>query len=212
MAGSIHAKKGRSYERSLALAYDHRKCHNIGMRLALKLHPDSRCEAVTHIDVDVARLRPGNLLLHYFVTGKLSDLVLPPVAAPARGDELWLHTCFEAFVRLVPGEAYVEFNFASSRQWAAYRFNFYRSERLVASEIGAPRIDVRSNGTSAELQASLELDRLLPSDAAWRLGLSAVIEETSGRKSYWALAHPPGKPDFHHSDCFALELPAVVRP
>jgi len=21
------------------------------------------------------------------------------------------------------------------------------------------------------------------------------------------LAHPPGKPDFHHPDCFALELP-----
>jgi hypothetical protein len=39
-----------------------------------------------------------------------------------------------------------------------------------------------------------------------------VIEETNGRLSYWALAHPPGKPDFHHSDCFALELPAVVRP
>jgi hypothetical protein len=36
-----------------------------------------------------------------------------------------------------------------------------------------------------------------------------VIEETNGRKSYWALAHPPGKPDFHHSDCFALGLPAA---
>ena len=58
------------------------------------------------------------------------------------------------------------------------------------------------------LQASLELDRLsdLPRDAAWRLGLAAVIEETSGRKSYWALAHPPGKPDFHHPDCFAHEF------
>jgi hypothetical protein len=49
----------------------------------------------------------------------------------------------------------------------------------------------------------------LPRDAPWRLGLSAVIEETSGRKSYWALAHPPGKPDFHHADCFAYELPVV---
>ena len=29
--------------------------------------------------------------------------------------------------------------------------------------------------------------------------------------SYWALAHPPGKPDFHHPDCFALELPAARR-
>ncbi len=42
-----------------------------------------------------------------------------------------------------------------------------------------------------------------------RLGLSAVIEETDGTKSYWALAHPAeGPPDFHHPDCFALTLPA----
>jgi hypothetical protein len=40
----------------------------------------------------------------------------------------------------------------------------------------------------------------------WRLGLSAIIEEASGQRSYWALAHPPGKPDFHHPDSFALEV------
>ena len=81
----------------------------------------------------------------------------------------------------------------------------------VASEIGAPRIGMKSNGACYELQVWLELDRLssLPHDAAWRLGLSAVIEEMSGRKSYWALAHPPGKADFHHSDCFGRELPAA---
>jgi hypothetical protein len=33
-----------------------------------------------------------------------------------------------------------------------------------------------------------------------------VIEETNGNKSYWALAHPAGKPDFHHADGFAYEL------
>jgi len=38
------------------------------------------------------------------------------------------------------------------------------------------------------------------------LGLSAVLEETNGRKSYWALVHRPGQPDFHHSDCFTLEF------
>ena len=39
-----------------------------------------------------------------------------------------------------------------------------------------------------------------------RIGLSAIIEETDGAKSYWALAHPPGKPDFHHPTCFAATL------
>src|SRR3546814_9971873 len=44
-----------------------------------------------------------------------------------------------------------------------------------------------------------------------RVALSAVIEETDGTKSYWALRHPPGKPDFHHPDCFALALGAPDR-
>jgi hypothetical protein len=58
------------------------------------------------------------------------------------------------------------------------------------------------------LQASLEIDQIssLQIDGTWRIGLAAVIEETSGHKSYWALAHPQGKADFHHSECFALEF------
>ena len=35
----------------------------------------------------------------------------------------------------------------------------------------------------------------------------AVIEAVDGSVSYWALAHPAGKPDFHHPDGFALQLP-----
>jgi len=178
------------------------------MRQALKLHPDSLCFAATHIEVDVGRPRAGSLVIRYFVTGKTSDLHIPPATAAARTDELWQHTCFEAFVRTSPGAGYYEFNFAPSTQWAAYRFSGYRTGMRVATEISAPRIEVQSSPECYILQASLELDRLssLPRDAGWRLGLSALIEETNGRKSYWALAHPPGKADFHHPDCFAHEL------
>ena len=134
--------------------------------------------------------------------------------AAARSDGLWQHTCFEAFVRGLSGTEYYEFNFAPSTQWAAYRFSGYRSGMCVAAEISAPLIEVRSSPDCFTLQASLELDRLsdLPRRASWRLGLSAVIEDTSGCKSYWALAHPPGKPDFHHADCFAHELSPAVQP
>jgi hypothetical protein len=166
--------------------------------------------AVTRIDVEVARSRPGNLLLHYFVAGKISDLLTRRATVCLRTDELWRHTCFEAFVRASPSAAYYEFNFAPSTQWAAYRFGAYRGPMCETSEVSAPRIVVRSSGELYELQASLALAGTdLPSDAVWYLGLSAVIEETSGRKSYWALAHPPGKADFHHADCFAYELPAA---
>jgi hypothetical protein len=181
------------------------------MRQALRLHLDSRCVAATSIDVDVARPRPGYLLLDYFVAGKISDLRLPPATVSSRTDELWQHTCFEAFVRAPRRAAYYEFNFAPSTQWAAYRFGAYRDKMCKTSEVSAPSIDVRSSGELYELRASLALAGVsdLPSDAVWFLGLSAVIEETSGRKSYWALAHPPGKPDFHHADCFAYELPVA---
>ena len=184
--------------------------YNARVRQALTLHPDSRCLAATRIDVEILRPRPSSLVLFYSLSGKIGDLRVPPAATPARSDELWQHTCFEAFLRASPGAAYHEFNFAPSMQWAAYRFSGYRREMTVANEVGAPRIDVQSRAESYELQASLELEGVssLPSHATWHLGLSAVIEETSGRKSYWALAHPPGKPDFHHPDCFACEVSA----
>jgi hypothetical protein len=179
------------------------------MRQALRLHPDSHCAAVTRIDVDVARSSAGSLVLSYVVTGKIGDLRLPPVTASARADELWRQTCFEVFLRASPGEPYYEFNFAPSTQWAAYRFDGYRNGMRVATGIAAPRIEVQSAAGRYTLQVALELDELsgLPRKADWRLGLAAVIEETNGNKSYWALAHPPGKPDFHHADGFAYDLP-----
>jgi hypothetical protein len=173
------------------------------MRQALRLHPDSRCNAVARIDVDIARPRPGCLVLSYIVSGKIGDLLMPAVVTSARAEELWQHTCFEAFVRPSAGPAYFELNFAPSTQWAAYGFDLYRSGMRVATEVDAPHIDVRSSAESYALQVILESDRLA---SPFRLGLSVVIEETNGRKSYWALAHPQGKADFHHSDCFALEL------
>ncbi len=179
------------------------------MQLALKLHPHSRCPAVTRIGVGAVRLSAGRLVLHYVVTGAISKIRLPSAAAPARSDELWRHTCFEAFARAQNGSAYYEFNFAPQAAWAAYRFDFYRKGMRAATEVGVPRIETRSSSGAFELLASLELDRAadLPKDAPWRLGLSAVVEETSGHLSYWALTHPKGKADFHHSACFALEIP-----
>jgi hypothetical protein len=181
------------------------------MREALRRHPDSCCLAATGIDVDVLRPRADTLVLSYAVSGEIGDLRLLPTAASARTDELWQHTCFEAFVGTCAGAPYYEFNFSPSTQWAAYRFSSYRSGRCVATEISAPRIEPRSASDCYRLQVALELDMLtgLPRDAGWRLGLAAVTEDSAGRKSYWALAHPSGKADFHHFDCFAHELSAA---
>ena len=173
------------------------------MRQVLKLYPESHCDAVSAIAVDVAWLRAGALLVSYEVTGDIGELRLPPIQAPTRVDELWRHTCFEAFIRPGSNPAYFEFNFAPSTQWAAYEFDGYRSG-MGAAEIAAPRIDTLVAPTRLSLQATLELRALPP--GPWRLGLSAVIEEANGQLSYWALAHPAGRPDFHHADCFTCEI------
>ena len=173
------------------------------MRHTLLLHPDSRCVAATHVEADIARPCPGSLILSFVVSGKISDLRMAPVVAATRADELWRHTCFEAFFGPSAGPGYYEFNFSPSTQWAVYQFSNYRSGMRVATEIDAPRIEVRSSAETYTLQATLEFDGL---SSPLHLGLAAVLEETNGRKSYWALAHPPGKADFHHADCFALEL------
>jgi hypothetical protein len=168
---------------------------------------------VAGIEVEVAHLRSDSLTLSYAVTGKMSDVATPAVRAPTRADELWRHTCFEAFLQASNGPEYYEFNFAPSTQWAAYRFTSYRAGMTPAAEFTAAKIDVRSGSDSFTLRTTLELGHLssLARVTPWRLGLSAVIEETSGHKSYWALAHPPGQPDFHHTTCFVHEFSPSVE-
>lgn len=173
------------------------------MRRALRLHPDCRPGAVERIEVEIAR--EGCVLrLDYVLSGNLDGIELAAIAAPERADELWKHTCFEAFIRPLPGMAYREFNLAPSTRWAAYRFDGYRQGMRNADDTPLPAIAIERDAGRFALHATLAVP-----DGVLRLGLSAVIEEQGGAKSYWALAHGQGRPDFHHSDCFALELPAA---
>lgn len=183
------------------------------MRVRLIPHPATPSAAITRIDVEVSRPRGDALLLRYAAHGNVSALRLPPAAPPARTNDLWRNTCFEAFLRPGAGPRYYEINLAPSTQWATYAFNDTRTGMRDADELSAPGIDVgvRSDGV-LELRAALDLRLAKLGGAPWRLGLSAVIEETSGAKSYWALAHPAAKPDFHHPDAFTLDLPVPDRP
>ena len=82
----------------------------------------------------------------------------------------------------------------------------------VATEIEAVLFETQSIPDRYMLQVSVPIGQLsaLPRSTPWRLGLSALIEDRAGHMSYWALAHPPGKPDFHHKDCFAYEFAPAV--
>jgi hypothetical protein len=74
-------------------------------------------------------------------------------------------------------------------------------------EMAPPRIVLDVTADCLMLTAVIDAAAV----AAGPAGLAAVIEDGEGNLSYWALAHPPEKPDFHHRDCFALKLPAPRR-
>ncbi len=169
-------------------------------------HPAQDLPALA-IEAHCARAGNG-LTIAYRISGPITALRIPAPATPDRTDNLWKHTCFEAFVR--PDErsgSYFEFNFSPSTQWAAYRFSGYR-QGMTPLAVPTPNIVAHVKPESMELRVSLALGALtdLVEAPRWRAGLSAVIEHDSGAMSYWALAHAPGKPDFHHADCFVLDL------
>ena len=130
--------------------------------------------------------------------------VIPKLSEPWRANDLWRTTCFEAFLRAAGDEAYREWNFAPSGNWAAYDFSRPREDLTQAEVESPPYIRMEDNFTWWTVGATIAVE----ADKDWHFGLSAVLEETDGTKSYWALAHPPGdKPDFHHPDCFVGKLP-----
>jgi hypothetical protein len=138
----------------------------------------------------------------WFGIGAPADRFVLPSGEPTRADELWRTTCVEAFLRKPDSPSYREWNFAPSGAWAAYDFADYRQHMAPAEISAAPYIRVEDNFTWWALGATIGVD----ADASWQLGLSAVLEEQDGTKSYWALAHPSDQPDFHHPDCFVARL------
>jgi len=164
----------------------------------LQPHPDTGDTPATGVAVHVER--DGLLLwLRFVVEGEIDGIAWPVEAGPGRADDLWRHTCFEAFVET--NEGYVEYNLSPSSRWATYRFDGPRAGMRTADEVATVE-GLDGAFDRVALEARIELPY-----GARRLGLSAVIESVDGGVSYWALAHPSARPDFHHPDSFILDLP-----
>lgn len=176
----------------------------MGIFSTLRIHPDGHGNGIASLTVELTLLPDGALQLDYTLTGNPATLRVPDAVPPARADELWRHTCFEAFIRSDVGAAYREFNFSPSGRWQTYAFADYRMGDPLESA-SAPHIATQRQVASFRLRATVA-SADLPQGERVRIGLSAVIEHADGLISYWALRHPPGKPDFHHPDTFALEI------
>ena len=179
------------------------------MLFELISHPACPPRKVEGVSVELKRARNGSLSVTYSAY-PTNNLFLPDRGLPWRRDRLWESTCFELFVRPVQENAYLEFNFAPHASWNAYTFTDWRCG-MADAEVSDPHmVDSRLDGVplSHSYRLHVYLLRDAVPKAGAKLSLTAVIEETDGTKSYWALAHPPGdRPDFHHPDCFVAKLP-----
>jgi hypothetical protein len=175
-------------------------------------HPDTPCRAVESIQSFLGWERKGVLTISFVLKGAVELLRIPEYQSVRIADDLWRHTCFEAFVGAKNDAEYYEFNFSPSGEWAVYEFRDYRDGGPIEDNELEPTISVRQEPGTLELCSEIRLDRLpgLQLDMRLWVGLSAVIEDSEGRLSYWALKHAPGKPDFHHPDSFILEMESPV--
>ncbi|MFC7537513.1 DOMON-like domain-containing protein [Sphingomonas sp. GCM10030256] len=172
------------------------------MHLTLHAHPDSPPDHPDMaLEVWLDRWTDGRAELSYHLHAPTGGIVLPKSTPAKRTDDLWKTTCFELFVDTADG--YREYNFAPSAAWAAYAFDGYRSGMRELDLEHPPEI------TTDDLGDELIVDAVIDLAGEVRFGLSAVIEESSGTRSYWALCHPDGPPDFHAEACFAATLPPI---
>lgn len=180
-----------------------------GKEYPLVAHPDTPPVAVRAVFVRL-RHRPGDdaLLLTFRIDGQ-EQVALPDRVRIGRADDLWRTTCFEMFLSPADKASYFEFNYSPSTQWAAYQFDAYRSGMRDLRLATDPRIDRGDDTSGYVVQVDQALDDLPRATLA--MGLTAVIEEFDGTKSYWALAHAPGPPDFHNRDTFIATLPPPPR-
>jgi hypothetical protein len=180
----------------------------VSARHALSVHSASQAGAVGALDVTLSRPDPGELQLAYTVSGDIAQLRLPEPRPPVRADGLWRHTCFEAFVRRRGGAEYWEYNLSPSGAWAAYHFTGYREGMAPLLKGAPPQISLEAAADSITLTARIDIGWLARAagDTPLEAALAAVIDDKAHVLSYWALAHPAEKPDFHHAGSFVVAL------
>lgn len=176
-------------------------------RVALLRHPTTPCTAIDAVEVAVSGGPQERLAFTYRLLGRVDEIRLPPPLPPGPADELWRHTCGEAFLARAGETSYRELNFSPSGQWAAYTFRAYRERDVDAPPLAPPYISLRRTADEIALTAVLAPGGPFPrAGERLEIGLAAIVETLDGRLSYWALRHPGDKPDFHSRRGFALGI------
>lgn len=172
--------------------------------LALQCHPAHPSRRVKGIGACASIDGTGNLSISYIVGSAAQHIEVGERKPPERLDNLWQTTCLEVFVRIRQTPAYLEYNLAPSGDWACYGFTGYRTG-MTSPDSGIPQVHSMADGEQYCVDAVVPLPSQYYGQPL-ELAICAIIEETQGAKSYWALRHGEGPADFHDPDCFLHQL------
>jgi len=183
------------------------------VHVSLVAHAANPARFHQRVDATLTRAAGGGLAVAYAIHGLNLDLRVPTPHAPAPADALWKTTCCELFLGAVGQAGYREFNFSPSGQWAAYDFADTRQRDAAPCDCPPPALSFDRDADLMKLSATLPEAAIPPrwrkADVTLRIAVAAILEAEGGHLGYWALAHPPGKPDFHHHAGFVLSLGAL---
>jgi hypothetical protein len=156
----------------------------------LVAHPQTPATLPATLVAEVRTVSAAVLRCEYVLQADLTRLALPAWRAGERRDELWRHTCFEAFVSAREESGYYEFNFSPSGDWAAYRFELpARHDTRALGQAPAVQVDARPAGWRCARRSS-SVDWARPGAPADCGSRSRRPRGPAGRVVYWALAHP----------------------
>tara|TARA_B100002051_G_scaffold197991_1_gene187881 strand:+ start:487 stop:1020 length:534 start_codon:yes stop_codon:yes gene_type:complete len=155
----------------------------------------------------IKRLDQGILALDYELLAPSDQLIWPgATASPERRDELWQSTCLELFIAQPNEPRYWEINLSPSGDWNVYRLDGYRQVLQAEPSIQHIKLSSQSAADRHQLDARVELPRVLRQVALLEASLCAVLQHANGSNSYWALCHPGSEADFHARAGFVLEV------
>ena len=143
-----------------------------------------------------------SLHFDFQLTGKIDDLAISTFepAKAQRKDRLWEHTCFEIFLGKHGMPDYLEFNLSPSGDWNVYSFSGYREGMRPAVCFDTLPFEIKILPVQTlKLKAAIDL-KVLKDYSDIDVGLSAILEQKDGIKSYWAVSHPGDIPDFHSKE------------
>ena len=167
-----------------------------------------------------AEVSSSQIQLHYRIKAiskeAFASIILPDISEkPARLDDLWKSTCFECFIPVKDGTAYLEFNGSPSGDWNWYAFRDYRAGMnsvpvvagLIPKQVSLSRseteLEVKWILPFAGVKQGLLSGGAVPTDLG-AFGLTVVLN-TQVATTYWATKHDGVKPDFHLRASFTYD-------